>query len=143
MKKFVGTMMVVILLLMAVCATAEVTIYWNTEVTGIEITEGELEFKEEGYDFEIIVIESEPVDEIKMEKNIFRFTDDENCNYNKAYAIAYDKYGIAIDDGCFGNLGIEVANCRTKNNAQVVNQLKDYLEKNYERNFEMYVFENK
>jgi len=144
MKKVIGIIMMVIMTMTAAIAAAEVTVNWDVKVTGIEVTDGETEFKENGWDFEIVVSIDEKMDEVKFEKNVIRFRDDEDCNYNDGYAVQMDEFGLAVDDGFLGHIDPEVAVCRTQNVAAVVEQLVKHLEKEFpESDFEVYVFENK
>lgn len=142
MKKIFGVILMAILLMTAALSVAEVKMYNNFIVTGLEETNDEREFINGGeVDLVIVVRIVKPNDEVVLEKNIIRYTDCEDDNYNEVYVLLYDEYGLVIDEGT-GFLPKYVADCHTRNNAQIVHQLKDYLEtENPEDNFEMYVKE--
>jgi opacity protein-like surface antigen len=145
MKRIITLVVMTVMLFTAAFAAAEVTVSWDVEVTGIEVTDMEKEFVEDGWDLAIVVIHENPDSEVKMEKDLLRWTNDEDFNYNEAYTCLYDEYGLRVGslEGA-GSLDKSVAVCRTHDTACVVKQLVDYLEKNYPgKGFEMYVFENK
>ena len=146
MKKVITFVVVMMTVLFAAAfAVAEVNVNWNTEVIGIEVTDMEKDFVKDGYDLAIVVVIENPEDEVKMEKDLIRWTDDEENNYNEAYACLYDEYGLRVgfQEGT-GNIQESIAVCRTHDSACVVKQLEDHLEKNFpDENFEVYVFENK
>ena len=144
MKKVIALVVMMVCLFTAAFAAAEVTVNWNTEVTGIEITDMEKEFIQEGYDLAVVVVIENPDDEIKMEKDLIRWTDEECTNYNATYACLYDEYGLKVGDlEGIGSLCDYVAVCRTHDSACVVKQLVDHIEKEFpENNFEMFIWEN-
>lgn len=146
MKKVITFVVVMMTVLFAAAfAVAEVNVNWNTEVIGIEVTDMEKDFVKDGYDLAIVVVIENPEDEVKMEKDLIRWTDDEENNYNEAYACLYDEYGLRVgfQEGT-GNIEESIAVCRTHDSACVVKQLENHLEKNFpDENFEVYVFENK
>lgn len=142
MKKVVTLVVTLAIVLCTAFAAAEVKIYDNFEVTGLEISDNESAFMNDGWDVIIVVECDELVNDIKCEKNIIRFTDESYSNYNDVYGLVYDEYGLIAYESA-GTIGTDVANCRSKSVSAVVLQLRDYLEKEYPENtFEMYVFEN-
>ena len=142
MKKVITLVVMMVVMLVTVSAMAEVKIYDNTDVIGLEQSESEQAFIDEGWDL-IVVVECEKLTNNAMiEKDIVRFTDDANTNYNLVHGITYDKYGMINFEGT-GNMDERVANCRSKNVTAIVLQLRDYLEEEFPgENFEMYYIVN-
>ena len=143
MKKVITLIAIMVCVFTATFASANVAVYWNTDVTGLETSSMEEEFAKDGYDLAIVVSIDDPEDEVKFEKDLIRWTDDEYENYNQAYACLYDEFGLCVEgqEGT-GSVSEHAAICRTHDSACVVNQLVSYLEDNYPgQNFEMYIYE--